>query len=98
MTLRLSPPWNPVIASGATRAIPSSMPADEDPEDYENHALSALDAAEAFRKSGTGVDRPVSALTWGLAAVTYGLLEIATQIRALREEPWKQPRTTRRKS
>jgi hypothetical protein len=71
------------------------MPAVKAPEDYENHALTALDAADDFRKRGTGVDRPVSAIVWGLTAVTYGLLEVATQVRALREEPWK---TTRKRS
>ena len=71
------------------------MPAVEAPEDHENNALMALDAADNFRKRGTGVDYPVSAVVWGLAAVAYGLLEIAAQIRALREEPWQK---TRRKS
>lgn len=71
------------------------MPAVEAPEDFENHALTALDSAEQFRQRGTGVDRPVSAVVWGLAAVTYALLEVAAQIRALREEPWK---TTRKRS
>lgn len=64
----------------------------EAPEDHENNALMALDAADDFRKRGTGVDRPISAVVWSLAAVTYGLLEIAVQIRALREEPWQKTR------
>jgi hypothetical protein len=69
----------------------------EPDQDYDPGALAldALDSAEKFRRSMTGVDRPVAAVVHGLGAVTYALLAVAEEIRNLGEKQWPTTRKPR---
>jgi hypothetical protein len=81
-----------------TQPTESYQPDQLDDLDLESLALDAMDQAEKFRKGGSHVDRPASVLHFGLAGVTYALLAVAREVRALREEPWQERKQTRRRS